>query len=66
LIGQIENGKKKADLCPEFGFVNSNIQMIWKKVTKIISAFEQNGSRIKRYQKPARSDVDDALLKWFE
>ena len=33
---------------------------------KIISAFEQNGFRIKRYGKPERSDVDEALLRWFE
>jgi hypothetical protein len=25
----------------------------------------QNGSRIKRYRKPERSDVDEALLQWF-
>ncbi|XP_023721482.1 tigger transposable element-derived protein 4-like [Cryptotermes secundus] len=34
--------------------------------TKIINAFKQNGSRIKRLRKPERSDVDEALLKWFK
>jgi hypothetical protein len=32
--------KKKADVCPEFGLVNSTIQTIWKNRTRIISAFE--------------------------
>ena len=36
----------------EFGLVNSTIQTIWKSRTKIISAFEQSGTRIKRIRKP--------------
>jgi len=42
------------------------IQTIWNNRTRITSAFEQNGSRIKRFRKPGRSDVDEALLKWFK
>jgi hypothetical protein len=49
VMQQIGNGKKKADRCGEFGLVNSMIQTIWKISTKIISAFEQNRSRIKRF-----------------
>jgi transposase-like protein len=48
VIREIENGKKKADVCREFGLINSTTQTIWKNRTKIISAFAQNGSRIKR------------------
>ena len=44
--------KKKADVCQEFGIVNSASQMVWKKRRKIISTFEQNGSSIKQFQKP--------------
>jgi hypothetical protein len=58
LIGEIYNEKKKADVC-----VNSKIKKIWKGRTKIISSFEQNGSRIQRFRKHERSDVDEALLK---
>ena len=50
----------------EFGLINSIIQMIWKKRTKIINAYEQNESRMKRFREPERSDVDVALLKWFK
>jgi transposase-like protein len=66
VIRQIENGKKKADVCREFGLVNSTIRTICKNRTKIISAFDQNGSRVKPLRKPERSDVDEALLKWFK
>jgi hypothetical protein len=44
---EIQNGKKKADVCQEFGLINSWAQKIWKNRTKIISAFEKNRSRIK-------------------
>jgi hypothetical protein len=33
------------------------------KTIKIIGAFEQSGSRIKRLRKPEPSDVDETLLK---
>ena len=36
----------------EFGLVNSMIQKIWENRTKIIRAFEKNGSRIKLFRKP--------------
>jgi len=55
---EIENGNKKADVCREFGLVNSTMQTIWKNRTKIINAFERNGSRIKRFRKRERNDVD--------
>jgi hypothetical protein len=40
--------------------------MIWKNLIKITSAFEQNGSRIKRLPNPEQRDVDEALLKYFK
>jgi len=58
--------KKEADGCREFGIISSTIQTIWKNRTKINSAFEQKGSRTKRFRKPELSDVDEALLKWFK
>ena len=61
VIRQIQNGEKKVDVYREFGLVKSVIERIYQNRTKIISAFEQNGSRIKRFRKPERSDVDEAL-----
>jgi len=49
----------------EFGLANSTIHTMWRKKTKIISAFERNGSRIKRLRKTDWSDGDEVLLKWF-
>jgi len=50
----------------EFDVVRSTIYRIWKNRTKIFSAFEQNESRIKQFRKPEQSEVNEALLKWFE
>jgi hypothetical protein len=47
MIQNAENGKTKANVCWEFGLINSTIQLIWKNRTKVISAFEQNGPGIK-------------------
>jgi hypothetical protein len=50
----------------EFALVNSMNQKIWKNRTKIISVPEQNGLRIKVFQELKRTDIDEALLKWFK
>ena len=52
-------------MCREFGLINYTIQRICKNITTFISAFERNGSRIKRFRKPERRDVNEALLKWL-
>jgi hypothetical protein len=39
--------EKKPDVFWELGLVNSMTQKIWENRTKIISAFEKNGTRIK-------------------
>lgn len=66
MIRQIESGTKIADGCWEFGLVNCAVQTIRQNGTKIISEFEQNGSRIKGFWKAEGSDVDETLLKWFK
>lgn len=53
--------KKNPGVLWEYGLVHSTIQNIWKNRTKMISAFEQSGSRIKRFRKPQRRDVDERL-----
>jgi hypothetical protein len=47
----------ESDECREFYLVNSTIRTICKDRTKIVSRFEQNGLRIKRFRKSERSDV---------
>ena len=61
-IGRIENGKKRGNVCREFDLVNSKFQKIWKNRSNIIDAFEQNRKRTKRFRKPERTDVDEALF----
>ena len=65
VITKIQMGWGVADVCREFGPENSTIQTIWRNRTKIISAFEVNGSKVKLFRKPGRSDVK-ALLNWFK
>jgi hypothetical protein len=50
----------------EFGLIYSTIHMIWKSNTKIISVFDQEGSRIKLFREPEQSDVMRSCLKWFK
>ena len=52
MIREIENVKKKADICQEFCLINSVIPRIWKNRTKIIRVFVQNRSRIKQFHNP--------------
>jgi len=52
LITEKETAEKKdPGVRWEHGIVNSTIQNIWKNRMKMINAFEQNGSRIKRFRK---------------
>jgi len=48
----LQQTEKKKPSCQEFGLINSTVQMIWTKRNKIISATEQNGLRVKQFQKP--------------
>jgi ERCC4-type nuclease len=48
---EIGNGREKADVCQEFGLVNSVIPMTWENRTTVIGASEKNRSRIKQFQK---------------
>jgi hypothetical protein len=52
MIQEIENGKKKTDVCQEIGLINSVIQIIWKNRNRIISGVARNGPRIKQFRKP--------------
>ena len=61
VIQQIKNGKKKDDMCSEFVLIYSTFQRIWQQRTKIISAFEHKGRRIKWFQKPEQSDINEML-----
>jgi hypothetical protein len=61
-IREIEYGKDEADVCREFGPVIYTIQKSWKNGTKLITERIANEA----FRKPERSDVDEALHKWFK
>lgn len=50
------------EICSHKFYVSKNLES-W---TKIITAFEQNGSRVKRFPQPELSDVNEALFKRFK
>jgi hypothetical protein len=57
MMREIENGKKtnsrESGICSRKLYDPNNL----KNRTEVIGGFEQNGSRIKRFRKPERSDV---------
>lgn len=65
VINAIESGKKKADVCREFGLVNSTVGTIIKNKEKIVKSFNEGGSQAKKIRFCEKPDVDSALLKWF-
>jgi hypothetical protein len=66
VIRQIENGKKKDDVCQEFGLINDPNDLKITKQNKITSIFDHKVSRIKQFQMPEHSDIDEALLQVAE
>ena len=53
-------------MCRELILGNSAIQKSWENTTRIISAFQQNGSKLKRFLKPEQSEVHEGCFKWFK
>ena len=66
VILQIENGKKKDDVCQEYGLINDPNDLKITKQNKITSIFDHKGSRIKQFQMPECSDIHEALLQVAE
>jgi len=56
---RIEKGEKKQEICSHKVYVSEDLE----SRTKIITAFEQNGSRIKRFPQPEMNDANEVLLK---
>ena len=57
-------GGNEADVCREFGLVNSTIQIFGETEPKLLVSFDQNGWKVKRFRKPGRSVFGKALFKW--
>lgn len=46
VIRSYESGRKIADVCREFGLVNSTVGSILKNKDKILKKFEEDGEKI--------------------
>lgn len=66
VIRACEQGRKIADVCREFGLVNSTVGSILKNKEKILKAFKEDGENVKRIRGCERTDIDAALLTWFK
>ena len=63
MIRQMQNKKKGQLTCIAIWSPKIYDPKSLEKQNKFFGAFELNGSRIKRFRKPERSDVDEVLLK---
>lgn len=65
-IRQIEEGRKKCDLCKEINMPTSTLSTIIKNKDRILNAFNKNIKSRKKLRKSTMDDVDYALVNWYE
>ena len=63
VIRSYESGHKIADVCHEFGLVNSTVGSILKIKDKNLKKFEEDGEKIKKIRKCEHGDVDADVYK---
>lgn len=66
IIKSIERGISKAEVGRQKNLSKTTICTIWSNREKIKKASESKSHGIKKIRDPVRSDVDQALLRWFE
>lgn len=65
LVSAVESGRKKVDICREYGISASTLSSITKNKDSIVGAYEESRLEAKRLRKAAREDLDRALLCWY-
>lgn len=65
MLAEVDSGRKKVDICREYGISSSTLSTFVKNRDAVISAFNESRPKAKRLRKSIRSDVDAALLRWF-
>lgn len=65
LVSAVESGRKKVDICREYGISASTLSSITKNKDSIMGAYEESRLEAKRLRKAAREDLDRALLCWY-
>lgn len=66
IIKAVESGRKKADVCREFGLVNSTICTIVKNKNKIMNTFVKGKEKSKKIRSCEKVEIDEALITWFK
>lgn len=64
-ILQIESGKKKAQICKEYGLTSSTVNTIKKAKERILQQ-KHFAEKCKRMRKSYTEDVEDALFIWLK
>lgn len=65
LVAEVEAGRKKVDICREYGISASTLASITKNKEQFMAAFEESRMKAKRLRKATREDLDRALLRWY-
>ncbi|XP_023238913.1 tigger transposable element-derived protein 4-like [Centruroides sculpturatus] len=65
IIKAVESGRKKADVCRDFGLANSTVCTIIKNREKILKSFQDGKGQVKKIKLCEKVNIDDALIKWF-
>lgn len=66
IIKAVQKGVKKANVCREFGLVNSTVCTIIKNKDKIMQNFLNGKGHVKKIRFCEKTDIDSALLAWFK
>lgn len=65
LVAEVESGRRKVDICREYGISASTLASITKNKEQFVAAFEESRLKAKRLRRATREDLDRALLRWY-
>ncbi|KRZ09249.1 CTD small phosphatase-like protein 2-B [Trichinella zimbabwensis] len=62
---KLNDGKKNASICKQFGLSQSTVFTIWKNRSTLLDARENCVRSAKKFCLCEKTDIDEALLQWF-
>ncbi|KRZ05511.1 Tigger transposable element-derived protein 4 [Trichinella zimbabwensis] len=65
VVSALNNGKKNASVCEQFGLLQSTVSAIWKNQSALLDAHENAITSRKKSCLCEKTDIDEALLQWF-
>ncbi|KAK9721222.1 CENP-B N-terminal DNA-binding domain [Popillia japonica] len=66
IIGEVDSGAKKADVCRKYNLPPSSLSTLLKNKEKLIQSFPYNSKERKRLKTTTFEDLDEVLLNWFK